>query len=237
MSSLYLSGRGSGGVGRTLKISGVLFDLDDTLIDRGSAFRRLAGKLYDAEPAIRNSHTRNEAVRLIEEFDKGGYSAKPYWWYVRERWPEIKRSDPEFTTWHEVTFPWCFEASQGVLRLLDDMDRANLQWGIITNGGPIQRRKIAACGLGDRARCVVVSSEVGIAKPDSVIFEDGLKRLGVSASSALFAGDNPYTDIAGAHAVGMKTAWVRMGRDYPQDAPRPDYTIERVTDLRPLLGL
>lgn len=36
---------------------------------------------------------------------------------------------------------------------------------------------------------------------------------GIETNEILFVGDNPYTDIIGTHGVGMKTAWIRMGRD------------------------
>ena len=40
---------------------GVLFDLDNTLVDRAAAVVRIAHALYEAEPAIRAQTTRDEA--------------------------------------------------------------------------------------------------------------------------------------------------------------------------------
>jgi hypothetical protein len=34
----------------------------------------------------------------------------------------------------------------------------------------------------------------------------------------------------------MKTAWVRMGREYPDDAPTPDYVIDHVEELKGMLA-
>ena len=47
----------------------------------------------------------------------------------------------------------------------------------------------------------------------------------------LFVGDNLYTDIIGAQNVGMKTAWIRMGRDHPTEPPIPDIVINHVDEL------
>ena len=47
--------------------------------------------------------------------------------------------------------------------------------------------------------------------------------------------DSPYTDILGAHNVGMKTAWVKMDRDYPNDAPYPDMIINNIEELSELI--
>lgn len=51
---------------------------------------------------------------------------------------------------------------------------------------------------------IVVSAEVGLAKPDPEIFELTADRLGVAPAGCLFVDDNePY--LAGAQSVGMKT--------------------------------
>jgi len=55
---------------------------------------------------------------------------------------------------------------------------------------------------------------------------------GIETNEILFVGDNPYTDIIGAHGVGMKTAWIRMGRDSPGDAPHPDFIVDHVEELK-----
>lgn len=49
-------------------------------------------------------------------------------------------------------------------------------------------------------------------------------------------GDRPDTDIAGAAALGMKTALVRTGRflpgeAWPDDIDRPDWDVDSLDDL------
>ena len=83
---------------------------------------------------------------------------------------------------------------------------------------------------------MVVSSEVGYEKPDPRIYQDGLKQLGdAAAASTLFVGDNPETDIGGAQAIGMPTAWVRRGGTWPAGSQPPDYQIDHVDELRTVL--
>ena len=55
--------------------------------------------------------------------------------------------------------------------------------------------------------------------------------------NVLFVGDNPHTDIIGAHGVGMQTAWIRMGRNFPTEMQSPTMTIDGVGDLYEVLGL
>ena len=77
---------------------------------------------------------------------------------------------------------------------------------------------------------------VTIGKPNPLLFEMALKRLGLPPHDCLMIGDRPDTDIAGAAAMGMKTALVRTGRfrpgeTYPPDLPQPDTDVDSLTAL------
>jgi len=60
---------------------------------------------------------------------------------------------------------------------------------------------------------VTVSYEHGYVKPHPSIFLVTLQKLGVSAQSCLHVGDDPIADIQGAKDVGMKTAFVKKGKN------------------------
>ncbi len=97
--------------------------------------------------------------------------------------------------------------------------------GLVTDGWPaIQRDKIRALGLEDSFDVIVASDELGREhrKPDPLPFQVALDALGVRARDAVFVGDRPAKDVAGAHAVGMRAARVRTGeyRAVPDD-PAP----------------
>jgi len=60
---------------------------------------------------------------------------------------------------------------------------------------------------------VVCSSQVGAYKPAPIMFERGLAALRLAAHEALHVGDSLRTDVAGAQAAGIRTAWInRRGR-------------------------
>jgi len=76
------------------------------------------------------------------------------------------------------------------------------------------------------------SSVIGFRKPDRRIFEAALAQVRLPAARTLFVGNEPEADIAGAAAVGMRTALIcRTGRTTPPDAPRADLTVETLTEL------
>lgn len=52
--------------------------------------------------------------------------------------------------------------------------------------------------------CRLSAADAGVLKPHPEIFQIALECLGVSADEAVFVGDNPVADIAGAQAAGMR---------------------------------
>lgn len=65
------------------------------------------------------------------------------------------------------------------------------------------------------------TTPVFIGKPHALLYQIAMERLNVIPENCLMIGDRPDTDIAGASALGMKTALVRTGR-FPPAAPLPD---------------
>jgi putative hydrolase of the HAD superfamily len=64
---------------------------------------------------------------------------------------------------------------------------------------------------------VVISAELGAAKPDPAIFRAALERLGATAAEAMHVGDSVEADVAGARAAGLEA--VLVARD---GAPAPE---------------
>lgn len=75
-----------------------------------------------------------------------------------------------------------------------------------------------------------------IGKPQPLLYRMAMARLGVSADDAIMIGDRPDTDIAGAAALGLKTALVRSGRfapgeSWPRAIARPDWDVDSLPEL------
>ena len=92
-----------------------------------------------------------------------------------------------------------------VWTLAEAVRTRGVRTAILSNGvseimDTVQRER----GVTDRFDAVVVSYEVGCAKPDAAIFELTLDRLGVAAADALFV-DDRLENLEGARRVGLKT--------------------------------
>lgn len=75
-----------------------------------------------------------------------------------------------------------------------------------------------------------------VGKPEPLLYEMALMRLGVRAQDAIMVGDRPDTDIAGAARLGIQTALVRTGRfagqdPWPADVPHPDWDCDSLVAL------
>jgi len=128
------------------------------------------------------------------------------------------------------------EESRRVLRLL----RRTWNIGVLTNGeAHVQRRKVAALGIGDLVDVVVFATECGdgTGKPSRDAFEAALDRLRVEPARTVFVGDDPRTDIEGAAAVGMNTIHMmgNVGDDARCGAPGCRIHVRRL-DLIPAIA-
>ncbi len=82
---------------------------------------------------------------------------------------------------------------------------------VVSNWDRSLAQALDRAGLGDVIDGVVSSAEVGRAKPAPEPFRAGLALAGVDADRALFVGDSPDTDIAGAEAAGIRAVLVDRG--------------------------
>lgn len=55
---------------------------------------------------------------------------------------------------------------------------------------------------------IVLSSQIGVKKPNAKIFQAALERLGISPQEAAFVGNDLFADILGAGKLGLKTIYV-----------------------------
>jgi len=94
--------------------------------------------------------------------------------------------------------------------------------GLVTNGAScLQREKLGNSGLGHYFEVVVVSGDLGTAKPDPVVFQRALAELG--AEWAVMVGDSLEKDVQGAVRSGLAAVWLnRSARPRPAGLRVPE---------------
>ena len=109
--------------------------------------------------------------------------------------------------------------------------------GIITNGfTELQLVRLEKTGLKDVFAPLVISEQVGIAKPDIGIFEYALTHMGdIQREQVLMVGDNPHSDILGGMNAGFDTCWLNCENSVLPDGIKPSYQVTSLTQLQSLL--
>lgn len=79
---------------------------------------------------------------------------------------------------------------------------------------------------------VISSEELRAYKPHVSVFRAVCERLGVAPEEALYVGDSPWPDVAGARHAGLRAVWVdRDGAAWPKDIEPPAETVRSLLEL------
>jgi putative hydrolase of the HAD superfamily len=121
------------------------------------------------------------------------------------------------------------------LPCIDALKERGVLVGLITNNESVhQRAKIAKVGLEGLFDAVVISGELGVAKPDPQIFVHACDLVGVAAGEAMHVGDNPYADADGATAAGLHAVWLDRRGEY-DGRPVPYRVVSSLAEVPGLL--
>jgi len=120
-----------------------------------------------------------------------------------------------------------------VMPCLNTFSRQKL--GIISNGdSKQQRQKLETLGIAQYFSTVVVSGDIGIAKPDPLIFHAACKAAGCSPNECLFIGNDLDIDAKGSISAGLRGIWLnRDGHKQQEGIP----AISSLEELKEIIEL
>ena len=114
-----------------------------------------------------------------------------------------------------------FELYEDALPVLEELRRAELRIGLVSNGIRDLHEFVAHHRLDVDA--IVDSRRHGRVKPHPTIFQAALELLGVAAAEAAMVGDSLEEDVEGARALGMRAILVDRDDRHPEVEERlPD---------------
>ncbi|OUC02219.1 2-haloalkanoic acid dehalogenase [Bacillus thuringiensis serovar medellin] len=189
----------------------MLFDLDDTLLDRDKAVDNLFLLVLEKCYEDVSDTVKNNMLQKFKEYDKREYGISDKTIVIESLFDEFA---PKYRLprnyiqdfWNEH-FPKCFSIDQNTIRFLNHIKR-HIKVGIITNGSTQrQKAKIINTNLNNYFDTIIISEEVGLSKPDKRIFELALNKLNVQPENTLFVGDDLEKDIAGPQNANIKGVW------------------------------
>ena len=126
----------------------------------------------------------------------------------------------------------CTDLIDGAYEVLQAL-HGGCRFAIVTNGlQAVQHSRLSLSTIHDFIDAIIISEEVGAAKPHSAFFEIASERTGHPAKSdVLIIGDSLTSDIQGGVDYGIDTCWYN-----PAAAARPDglpitYEIKHLREL------
>lgn len=109
---------------------------------------------------------------------------------------------------------------------------------IVTNGlKKVQENRIGKSVIAKYFEDIVISEEVGVAKPNPRIFELTLKNIKYTdKSKVLIVGDSLTSDIQGGVNFGIDTCWFNPNRIVNKTEIKPTYEISNLMELKGILA-
>ncbi len=213
-------------------VQGVLFDIDDTLVDleyaMTTALREVSehllpgldqtgwerfGRIFTHETThyydryLAGELTFNDQRLLRGRAALGHFGVHLADGEEAHKWlTDYIRLQPSYV-----------RAFDDVLPLLDLLDDAGIPYGAVSNNvHDYQRAKLDSAGL-ERVSRLVGTDTVGVAKPEPAIYLEGVRLLGTRPGGTLYVGDNRLLDAEGSTAAGLVGVWLnRVGETVPE---------------------
>jgi putative hydrolase of the HAD superfamily len=211
----------------------VIFDLDNTIVDRQETLKSFLRELYGVH--VSESLTEKELINFVLKEDQFGYRDKT------ELFEEIVRFTPwrtelsvkQFREYWYYHFPRHAQPMYRMHETLKELKNRNKKIGLITNGKvKTQITKIKQLNIEDYFDSIVISEAVGTKKPQTDIFKFAVKDLSIQIEKSVYVGDHPRNDIFGAKQIGMKTIWKRSYLPWDDSLDiKPDYSVDQLHEI------
>jgi YjjG family noncanonical pyrimidine nucleotidase len=230
----------------TKKYKSIFFDADDTLFDYPSAERTallacLAEFGIAVEAGIFLAAYRRHNHDVWREFERGetdqvGLRVERFRRLAVELdLPGLPRE--KVSTFYLETLANQPQLLPGALTLVRELAK-RFPLALITNGiASVQNKRFAASPITQYFQAVVISEEVGIAKPDPRIFTPALQKLSVDVADVLYVGDSVTSDMAAAHNASMDFCWLNPGSLPCPVSYAPAFIIASIKELLACPGL
>lgn len=201
-----------------MKIKWIFFDVGSTLVDETEAYDHRAREMIE-ETNISFSDFDSKRIELAKQGFDGNSEAIKYF--------GLKK-----TPWHtEDEIP--YDDAMDTLNLLK---RRGYNLGIIANQVEGTAQRLEIWGLLQYFNVIATSAELGIAKPDKLIFERAFEMAECQPQNCAMVGDRLDNDIIPAKTLGMKTIWIRKGLSTYQNIElgkkTADLIIDNLSDLK-----
>ncbi len=237
-----------------MKIKGILFDINGTLIDiltdegLDEIYRAISHFLTYQGIYLHRDEIRSQYYRIMDDQLKASKEKHPEF-DALALWREFldRNTDPARTPRPAASedmpriLAYLYRAiSRQRLELYPDVKSVleelepRFPLAAVSDGQSVWAMpELRTVGIDRYFSPIVISSDKGFRKPDPRLYRAALKRIGARPKEVLFVGNDMYRDVFGAAQMGMKTVFFasNQGRRH-MDGVEPDYIIYNFAELR-----
>lgn len=224
-----------------MKYQWILFDADETLF------------YFDSFAGLSLMFSRYGIIFTENDFDDYQSVNKPLWVeYQNGTINSQQLQETRFKLWAKVAGVTPKVMNDAYMLAMSEISRplegarelmnaikGKAKLGIITNGfTALQQLRLEHTGFDHNFDIVVISEQIGIAKPDKRLFEHAfslMQQNTVDLSEILMVGDNPHSDVLGGMNAGIDTCWLNTEGDPCPDGILPTYTVSSLFELQDVL--
>ena len=196
---------------KCIPIKGVIFDLDNTLLDfmkmKEVAVKSAIRGMIEAGLEIDEVESFKDIISIYEEF--GWENQKVFDVFLNK---SIGYVDNKFLAAGIVAYRRAREANllayPNVNRTLVNLTKLGIKLAVVSDAPSREAwMRIYYLNLYHFFDAVITFDDSGERKPSSIPFEMALKKLKLKPQDSLMIGDWPDRDVVGAKQIGMRTAF------------------------------
>ncbi|MEA4812419.1 MAG: YjjG family noncanonical pyrimidine nucleotidase [Anaerolineaceae bacterium] len=219
----------------------ILWDLDNTLFDFDAAEEKALQYAMEKHGLPYDPLCSLEEFRVVNDRRWKGLEMKQYSKdeVLIGRFEELfSQSDMDFAALNQDYLNCLAEHKSlypGAEEVVKELAQRGYSQSIVTNGAKeVQDQCFYRSAIAPFIKALVISEEVGTAKPDPYIFAIACERSGwMEKASTLMIGDSLSSDIAGGQAYGIDTCYFnRSGKAKDTTA---DFEIRALSDILDIL--
>ena len=218
-----------------LMIKGVVFDLDNTLLDfmkmKEFAVKAAIKGMIEAGLKVNEDKSYIEINSIYEEF--GWENQKVFDVFLEK---SIGHVDNKFLAAGIVAYRRAREANlmayPNVNKTLMALSKSGIKLGVVSDAPSREAwMRIYYLNLYHYFDVVITFDDSGERKPSPIPFQLALDGMGLRPEETIMIGDWPERDVVGAQQIGMKTAFARYGDTFGTVNSGADWDLNDIYQL------
>jgi putative hydrolase of the HAD superfamily len=220
---------------KKLKIKGVIFDLDNTLLDfmqmKQFAVKSAIKGMIEAGLLVNETLAYDEIISIYEKI--GWENQKVFDVFIKK---QIGKVDNKFLAAGIVAYRRAREANlmayPNVYKTLMSLAKSGIKLGVVSDAPSREAwMRIYYLNLYHFFDAVVTYDDTEERKPSAKPFRMALDLLKLNPNETIMIGDWPERDVVGAKQIGMKTAFAKYGDTFGTINSGADWDLKDIYQL------